>query len=174
MEIINDAIYNLKNTNSDQYNIFYTAFKNIFPLSQLQSLTSGGIKKNMQYGGYPPYVNNAIKTPDTSQLAYYITIDLQLHPGTSITPEAKKMLNCNHKWNAIKKSYSQFVGKPYNITPDYSLLLPPKKVPPPNSKNYGGKRRKTVKRKYLKTKKVNKTITHNKTRRHYKTRKQYK
>ena len=57
-------------------------------------------------------------------MSYYITIELQLHPGTSISPEDRKGLKCNHNWNNIKKSYAQFVGKQYNITPDYSLLAP--------------------------------------------------
>jgi hypothetical protein len=80
-------------------------------------------------------------------LSYYITIELQLHPGTSISPEERKGLKCNHKWNAIKQSYAQLVGKQYNITPDYSLLAPlPKPNTNPNTntnpkitRRYGGK-----------------------------------
>jgi hypothetical protein len=49
---------------------------------------------------------------------------LQLYPGTTVPPEMLKNLTCNHKWNSIKKSYSTLVGKPYNVQPIYSLLIP--------------------------------------------------
>ena len=58
------------------------------------------------------------QTNDT-QLAYYITIDLELHPGTSITPEEIKDLKCRQKWNSVRKSWSNFTGKPYIIPPVY-------------------------------------------------------
>ena len=56
---------------------------------------------------------------DDTQLAYYITIDLELHPGTSITPEEIKDLKCRQKWNSVRKSWSNFTGKPYIIPPVY-------------------------------------------------------
>ena len=56
---------------------------------------------------------------DDTQLAYYITIDLELHPGTSITPEELKDLKCRQKWNSVRKSWSNFTGKPYIIPPVY-------------------------------------------------------
>jgi hypothetical protein len=56
---------------------------------------------------------------DDTQLAYYITIDLELHPGTSITPEEIKNLKCRQKWNSVRKAWSNFTGKPYIIPPVY-------------------------------------------------------
>jgi hypothetical protein len=56
---------------------------------------------------------------DSTQLAYYINIDLELHPGTSITPEEAKKLKCNQKWNNVRKAWSEFTGKPYVIPPVY-------------------------------------------------------
>ena len=58
---------------------------------------------------------------DPNQLAYYITVDLELYPGTTIEPEEQAKLKCNSKWNSIKKAYSAFIGKPYVIPPLYSL-----------------------------------------------------
>ncbi len=58
---------------------------------------------------------------DPNQLAYYISVDLELYPGTSIEPEEQAKLKCNSKWNSIKKAYSAFIGKPYVIPPLYSL-----------------------------------------------------
>ena len=45
---------------------------------------------------------------------------MELHPGTTITPEEEKSLKCKQKWNAIRKAYSTFLGKPYIIPPVYS------------------------------------------------------
>jgi len=200
METMNRAIGKLKTVAPDKYALFYSAFKNLFPNSQIEppnSSSSGGSNTNnvnFQLGGYPPYgtpqygtpqygrpqygrpqygrpqyVNNFVRTPqyvENSQLSYYITIELQLHPGTSISPEARKGLKCNHKWNAIKQSYSQFVGKQYNIKPDYSLIAPPpspKPNPNPNfTRKYGGKTQKTRKTRTRQT--TRKTRTKTKTR----------
>jgi hypothetical protein len=100
-----------------------------------------GGNKNQQNGGYyrphyrPPLQRAILKEPfDNNQLSYYITIDLQLKPGTSLTPEQKKGLTCSHKWNKVSKSYSQLMGKPYNNVPDYSLLSQSQ-----NQINRGGK-----------------------------------
>jgi len=56
---------------------------------------------------------------DNSKLAYYITIDMELHPGTSITPQEQKVLKCRQKWNSVRKAYADFIGKPYIIPPVY-------------------------------------------------------
>jgi hypothetical protein len=44
---------------------------------------------------------------------------MELHPGTTMSEEERKGLKCNSKWNAIRKSYADFVGKPYVIPPLY-------------------------------------------------------
>lgn len=44
---------------------------------------------------------------------------MELHPGTTMSEEERKDLKCNTKWNAIRKSYADFVGKPYVIPPLY-------------------------------------------------------
>jgi CRISPR/Cas system-associated protein endoribonuclease Cas2 len=82
--------------------------------------------------GYPPYgypgynprykKNFIIKKPtdrDASKLAYSITISMELHPGTSLTPEQMKESKCNSKYNAIRKAFSDFTGRPYVIPPVY-------------------------------------------------------
>ena len=73
---------------------------------------------------YPSY-NNLIKyqTPkvDTINIAYYITIDMELYPGTKIPPEESKNLSCNKKWNSVRKAYADFTGKPYVVPPVYKI-----------------------------------------------------
>ena len=56
---------------------------------------------------------------DSTQLAYYITIDLEVQPGTSITPEEMKNLKCRQKWNSVRKAWAGFTGQPYVIPPVY-------------------------------------------------------
>jgi hypothetical protein len=55
-----------------------------------------------------------------SKLAYYITIDMQVYPGTSIPPNELEILKCNNKWNAVRKAYSKLTGTPYVIPPIYN------------------------------------------------------
>ena len=73
---------------------------------------------NYQLGGGLP-MNKPIPIP-TSNLAYYITIELDLHPGEKLTPEELKNTKCIHKRNAIRKSYAELTGKPYVIAPIYN------------------------------------------------------
>lgn len=65
------------------------------------------------YGTQPFLAKNMVKRDneyDNSKLAYYITIDMELHPGTSITPQEQKVLKCRQKWNSVRKSLCGFRG----------------------------------------------------------------
>jgi hypothetical protein len=78
--------------------------------------------QNPRYYSQPPLVHKMIRKEekiDESQLAYYITIDMELHPGTSLTPEEKKNYKCRQNWNSVRKAYADFTGKPYVIPPVY-------------------------------------------------------
>jgi len=44
---------------------------------------------------------------------------MELYPGTKLPPEELSNLNCGNKWNAVKKAYSDFTGKPYVMRPLY-------------------------------------------------------
>jgi hypothetical protein len=75
-----------------------------------------------RYYSQPPLVHKMIRKEenvDNVQLAYYITIDMELHPGTSLTPEEMKNYKCHQKWNSVRKAYADFTGKPYVIPPVY-------------------------------------------------------
>jgi hypothetical protein len=63
---------------------------------------------------------------DNTANSYNITITIQLYPGTSIPPEELPKLKCNKKWNAVKKAYSDFTGKPYVLEPYYEKNNPKK------------------------------------------------
>jgi len=95
------------------------------------------------------YVKNYLNKKDPKKPFYitYISIDLELHPGTTITPKELEKLNCQSKWNAIRKAYSEFTGKPYVIKPIY---------------NYNTKTAKNIGRKHYKnnTKKYTVNLNH--------------
>lgn len=70
--------------------------------------------------GYPSYQNRYItKKSDDTKIAYSITIDMEVHPGTSLTPQQINESKCNSKYNAIRKAFSEFTGTPYIIPPAY-------------------------------------------------------
>ena len=78
-----------------------------------------------QYG-YPQYgyprQSNILKKSDergSSKIAYSIIIDMELHPGTSLTPEQINESKCNNKYNSIRKAFAEFTGRPYIIPPVY-------------------------------------------------------
>ena len=92
------------------------------------------------------------KDGDDSQLAYTITIDMELRPGTSLSPEELTNAKCNSKWNSIRKSWSELSGNPYVIPPVYNkeeTNKPQNPIPVSqnNTRKYfkGGKHNKTVK-----------------------------
>ena len=93
------------------------------------------------------------KDRDNSQLAYTITIDMELSPGTSLSPSELSNAKCNSKWNSIRKSWSELTGKPYVIPPVYNKMINREKtqnqipLKQNNTRKYfkGGNHNKTVK-----------------------------
>ena len=87
------------------------------------------------YGTQGPYLARNMLTQNytDSKLAYYITIDLELYPGTEISPEIKKQLKCRQKWNAVRKAYANFRGLSYIVQPIYSYYTPENKKDRPNN-----------------------------------------
>jgi hypothetical protein len=98
----------------------------------------------MLYSRQPPYASNFVKSntnvdeANKTNISYYITINMELHPGTSLTSEDLSNIKCNQRWNAIRKSYANMRGLKYTMLPDYSLLAKNKTVkntPSTNSTN---------------------------------------
>ena len=123
--------------NITEFNIFSNNFKTLFPesenkLNNLYKNLQDNTKKTIEYpeindeniikGGYNN--NNRyyqpIKRPEQQKLAYSITIDMELYPGTLLTPNKIKELKCNSKYNMIRKAYATFSGNPYIIPPVYN------------------------------------------------------
>jgi hypothetical protein len=66
------------------------------------------------------YLSQNMIKKENPQIAYYITIDMELRPGTSLTFEEIKNAKCNRKLNSIKKDWSGLTGAPYSIRPLYT------------------------------------------------------
>ena len=85
---------------------------------------SGGEYSNLYSNPYSyPYSNPMTKLNpynDSSKIAYSITIDMELHPGTSLTPQQLSQSKCNSKYNAIRKAFAEFTGRPYILPPVYN------------------------------------------------------
>lgn len=68
---------------------------------------------------YDPNYKPVVVDNNKTNLSYIVDVYMELHPGTTMSEEERKSLKCNSKWNAIRKSYADFVGKPYVIPPLY-------------------------------------------------------
>jgi hypothetical protein len=112
---------------------FQSNFEDYFPPNQeiVQSVQSAGAltypNRMYPYQRYQsPYLTRRMFQPedqyDPSKLAYSITIALELYPGTNVTKEQLNSLKCNSKWEAIRKAWAEFTGKPYIIMPNYKLV----------------------------------------------------
>jgi hypothetical protein len=91
---------------------------------------------NNSVGGYSP--QNMVKPEhkkESTQIAYYISIDMELQPGTTLSEDDKKNIKCRVKWNAVRKAYAEFQGKPYTILPFYQNKTSKAKGNNPNKTN---------------------------------------
>ena len=48
---------------------------------------------------------------------------MELHKGTTLSKEERKNIKCRKKWNAVRKAYSEFIGKPYILPPVYTKTV---------------------------------------------------
>ena len=99
------------------------------PLSPLR------IESGSMIGGLP-VANSLTKDRNASKITYSITIDMEVHPGTTLSPAQLSQSKCNTKYNAIRKAFAEFTGRPYIIPPVYHATSTAK-----NTSVRGGQRR---------------------------------
>ena len=78
--------------------------------------------RNM-YSNRNMYPSNFVKREenrDTSKIGYYISVDMELQKGTTLSPEQLSDAKCNRKWNSVRKSFANFTGRKYVIPPVYT------------------------------------------------------
>ena len=88
---------------------------------------------------------NSKNLSETSKLAFSVTIDIELRPGTKLTISELVNGTCNNRWNKIRKSYSVLTGKKYVIPPVYNFKYSKKNKT--TNINNTGKKDKTKKNK---------------------------
>ena len=75
-----------------------------------------------RYPGIPvayPVENTRVEEIDKSISSVFVTIDLELHKGKTISNSELASAKCNHQYNAIKHSFAVLTGTPYIIAPVY-------------------------------------------------------
>ena len=98
---------------------------------------------------HQPKIINSNMSSDSSKLAYSVTIDMELRPGTKLSNSELINGKCNNKWNKIRKSYSILTGQKYVIPPVYKNLTSKKPDKPTKKQNYiPNKRTNNYTRKY--------------------------
>jgi hypothetical protein len=126
----------------------------------------GGAVYNRKY--YPSRFIKHEENKDKTKIGYFISIDMELQKGTSLTPKEISEAKCRQKWNSVRKAYANFTGKKYVIPPVYNNKTQKQKQnenqnenqkqnhnvtrnnkPYPNNetrKQNGGKRNRTIKK----------------------------
>ena len=86
---------------------------------------------------------------EESMLSYYITIELLLHEGETITDKEMSKIKCGQKWDEVRKAYAKFTRKKYVIKPTYNYSnenTPTNKTNSNNRTNNNTNKNKTMKK----------------------------
>ena len=96
--------------NSDENkNNFINAFRDTYDYD-LTIMRGGSSFKEEQYYS------------DNIKISFHITIDMELQKGTTLSKEQMSNIKCIKGWNKVRKSFSEFTGQKYVITPTYNNL----------------------------------------------------
>jgi hypothetical protein len=121
--IFNEIVQNKKTDDNKKFlKLFYEYFT---PSPTVFKPIEGGAP----YQYRVPYVssytknNNSLQSdPAKSNISYYITIDMDLQKGTTLSSKDLSNLKCRQRWNSVRKSYADLRGLNYIAMPDYSNL----------------------------------------------------
>ena len=117
---IQDSFNTIRNTPvSSDKNIgtFITNFENYF----------GQIREEIQGGALTTGSSRFLKKEDNQdsvQISFYITIDMELQKGTTLSKEQISNIKCIKGWNKVRKSFADFTGKKYVVPPVYEASVP--------------------------------------------------
>jgi hypothetical protein len=112
--------YNQNYNYRPPYNQPYNRYNQNYPSYNLDSTFYRPTYRNRFFMNQPP-AQIYTKPEDKSNIAYYITVDMELHPGTKLSPEELSQSKCIQRKNAVRKSLSTLTGKPYIIPPVYKF-----------------------------------------------------
>jgi len=140
MMLIDECVQRIIDRHDEVFISIYNLLFPFYSIRQQSMIQIGGYSTQYRYPNQQPYRFQPYRYPnqylkpiqqtmvkknndyDTSKLAYSITIDMELYPGTKIPEDQLKKLKCTSKWNAVRKAWADFTGKPYIIKPVYSML----------------------------------------------------
>jgi len=97
---------------------FLTLFNSYFTSNKSVTLIET-IERNIASKGGSNRFEKSEEKKDSSKICYYITIDMELQKGTSLSEEQLSDAKCRQKWNSVRKAFSNFTGKKYVIPPVY-------------------------------------------------------
>jgi len=130
--IFNEIVQNKKTDDNKKFlKLFYEYFT---PSPTVFKPIEGGApslsyQTRSPYQYRVPYVssytknNNSFQSdPAKSNISYYITIDMDLQKGTTLSSKDLSNLKCRQRWNSVRKSYADLRGLNYIAMPDYSNL----------------------------------------------------
>ena len=130
--IFNEIVQNKKTDDNKKFlKLFYEYFT---PSPTVFKPIEGGApslsyQTRSPYQYRVPYVssytknNNSFQSdPVKSNISYYITIDMDLQKGTTLSSKDLSNLKCRQRWNSVRKSYADLRGLNYIAMPDYSNL----------------------------------------------------
>ena len=149
--LFSDFLYAIQNSYKDiiskpissdiNISIFITNFENYF--GPIREILGGAITNTT---GSEKFLKKEDKQ-DLVQISFYITIDMELQKGTTLSKEEISNIKCVKGWNKVRKSFADFTGKKYVIPPVYEKKED-KNTSNNNTKkntNGGKRRRKTLK-----------------------------
>ena len=152
--LFSDFLYAIQNSFKDiiskpissdiNISIFITNFENYF--GPIREILGGAITNTT---GSEKFLKKEDKQ-DLVQISFYITIDMELQKGTTLSKEEISNIKCVKGWNKVRKSFADFTGKKYVIPPVYEKKEDKndKNTSNNNTKkntNGGKRRRKTLK-----------------------------
>jgi len=133
MQTIFNIFNDIERTQTNNENIkFLKLFDEYFrPSTSAFTTIDGGAQlpyqpKSHYVSSYTKNNNDSFQSDTTkSNISYYITIDMELQKGTTLSSGDLSNLKCHKRWNSVRKSYADLRGLNYVATPYYSNISSP-------------------------------------------------
>ena len=113
-----DSVFTAEKISKNESNPIRTVTQSMYKryTNNLQGQETQGRRLSFQMGGQvKPYVTTYLQNSmnvDTKN-TYYVVIDLDLYPGTSLTSGQKYRLSCAHNYDRMREAWSDIFGLQY-------------------------------------------------------------
>jgi hypothetical protein len=113
----NENLHNISNLNQEILNVRKTIIDNVIggavPLYNYKSKQYPGYTPHYPIRPYATQQLQKYKSNKQSKLAYYVSIELELFPGTSANALQKTQVHCQSNFERIRESWSDLWGYQY-------------------------------------------------------------